>query len=85
MPRENGKLEAVGPEPSSSGEETSDAVMMEKRDQTPPQDDAKVPYHISTGVAAARAWCWPSVRVGLARHCHMFRRLLSSWRVNGWL
>nr|XP_048307486.1 protein FAM13C isoform X2 [Myodes glareolus] len=42
VPRENGKLEAVGPEPSSSGEETSDAVVMEKRDQTPPQDDAKV-------------------------------------------
>ncbi|CAO2608369.1 Protein FAM13C, partial [Lemmus lemmus] len=41
-PRENGKLEAVGPEPSSSGEEASDAVVMEKRDQTPPQDDVKV-------------------------------------------
>ncbi|CAO2626318.1 Protein FAM13C [Lemmus lemmus] len=35
-PRENGKLEAMGPEPSSSGEEASDAVVMEKRDQTPP-------------------------------------------------
>ncbi|ERE92782.1 protein FAM13C-like protein [Cricetulus griseus] len=42
VPRENGKLEAVGPEPSSSGEETSDAVMMEKRDQIAPQDDVKV-------------------------------------------
>lgn len=42
VPRENGKLEAVGPEPSSSGEETSDAVVMEKRDQTPSQDDVKV-------------------------------------------
>ncbi|XP_006979108.2 protein FAM13C isoform X1 [Peromyscus maniculatus bairdii] len=41
-PRENGKLEAVGPEPSSSGEETSDAVMMERREQVPPQDDVKV-------------------------------------------
>ncbi|OBS83665.1 hypothetical protein A6R68_22337 [Neotoma lepida] len=36
VPRENGKLEAVGPEPSSSGEETSDAVMMERREQVPP-------------------------------------------------
>ncbi|XP_041511605.1 protein FAM13C isoform X3 [Microtus oregoni] len=42
VPRENGKLEAVGPEPSSSGEETSDAAVMEKRDQTPLQDDVKV-------------------------------------------
>ncbi|XP_055454901.1 protein FAM13C isoform X1 [Psammomys obesus] len=42
VPRENGKLEAVGPEPSSSGEETSDAVMLEKREQIPPQDDVKV-------------------------------------------
>ena len=42
MPRENDKLEALGPEPSSSGEETSDAVVMEKRDQTPSQDDVKV-------------------------------------------
>ncbi|XP_036023147.1 protein FAM13C isoform X4 [Onychomys torridus] len=41
-PRENGKLEAVGPEPSSSGEETLDAVMMERREQVPPQDDVKV-------------------------------------------
>ncbi|KAL1771641.1 hypothetical protein HispidOSU_019851 [Sigmodon hispidus] len=42
VPRENGKLEAVGPEPSSSGEETSDAVMMERREEGPPQDDVKV-------------------------------------------
>ncbi|XP_005070841.1 protein FAM13C isoform X2 [Mesocricetus auratus] len=42
VPRENGKLEAVGPEPSSSGEETSDAVLMEKRDQIPPRDDMKI-------------------------------------------
>ncbi|CAH6789797.1 Fam13c [Phodopus roborovskii] len=42
VPRENGKLEAVGPEPSSFGEETSDAVMMERRDQIPSQDDVKV-------------------------------------------
>ncbi|XP_051009159.1 protein FAM13C isoform X3 [Acomys russatus] len=42
VPRENGKLEAVGPEPSSSGEETSDAVMLEKREQIPPEDDVKV-------------------------------------------
>lgn len=40
-PRENGKSEAVGPEPGSSGEETSDAVMLEKREQIPPQDDVK--------------------------------------------
>uniref|UniRef100_A0A8C8UCW6 FAM13A-like domain-containing protein n=1 Tax=Peromyscus maniculatus bairdii TaxID=230844 RepID=A0A8C8UCW6_PERMB len=41
-PREKGKVEAVGPEPSSSGEETSDAVMMERREQVPRQDDVKV-------------------------------------------
>ncbi|EDL31974.1 RIKEN cDNA 1200015N20, isoform CRA_e, partial [Mus musculus] len=41
VPRENGKSEAVGPEPGSSGEETSDAVVPEKREQTPPQDDGK--------------------------------------------
>ncbi|GAB1295209.1 Protein FAM13C [Apodemus speciosus] len=38
VPRENGKSEAVGPEPSSCGEETADAVMLE----IPPQDDVKV-------------------------------------------
>ncbi|KAK7803717.1 hypothetical protein U0070_011885 [Myodes glareolus] len=42
VPRENGKLEALGLEPSSPGEETSDAVVMEKRDQTPSQSDVKV-------------------------------------------
>ncbi|XP_031202456.1 protein FAM13C isoform X2 [Mastomys coucha] len=42
VPRENGKLEAVGPEPSSSGEETSDTVMLEKGEQIQPQDDGKV-------------------------------------------
>ncbi|XP_008839664.1 protein FAM13C isoform X1 [Nannospalax galili] len=40
-PRENGRPEAAGPEPSSSGEETSDAVLMEKKEQLP-QEDAKV-------------------------------------------
>ncbi|KAM9197736.1 protein FAM13C isoform 2-T2 [Dugong dugon] len=45
VPRENGKPEAAGPEPSSSGEETPDAVLKclkEKREQLPPQEDAKV-------------------------------------------
>ncbi|XP_023595136.1 protein FAM13C isoform X2 [Trichechus manatus latirostris] len=45
VPRENGKPEAAGPEPSSSGEETPDAVLKclkEKREQLPPQEDTKV-------------------------------------------
>ncbi|KAF6317167.1 family with sequence similarity 13 member C [Rhinolophus ferrumequinum] len=45
VPRENGKPEAVGPEPSSSGEETPDAVLTclkEKREQLPSQEDSKV-------------------------------------------
>ncbi|KAJ8780272.1 hypothetical protein J1605_011770 [Eschrichtius robustus] len=44
VPRENGKLEAVGPEPGSSGEETPDAVLTcvkEKREQLPSQDVSK--------------------------------------------
>lgn len=50
--RENGKPEAVGPEPCSSGEETPDAVLTclkEKREQLPAQEDSKVPYHICLG------------------------------------
>ncbi|XP_048074901.1 protein FAM13C isoform X12 [Ursus arctos] len=45
VPRENGKLEAVGPEPCSSGEETPDAVLTclkEKREQLSAQEDSKV-------------------------------------------
>ncbi|KAM5322966.1 protein FAM13C isoform 2-T2 [Glossophaga mutica] len=45
VPRENMKPEAVGPEPSSSGEETPDAVwtcLKEKREQLPSQEDSKV-------------------------------------------
>ncbi|XP_019493946.1 PREDICTED: protein FAM13C isoform X2 [Hipposideros armiger] len=45
VPRENGKPEAGGPEPSSSGEETPDAVLTclkEKREQLPCQEDSKV-------------------------------------------
>lgn len=52
VPRENGKPEAVGPEPCSSGEETPDAVLTclkEKREQLPAQEDSKVPHHILTG------------------------------------
>nr|XP_023499271.1 protein FAM13C isoform X4 [Equus caballus] len=44
VPRENGKPEAVGPEPISSGEETPDAVLTclkEKREQLPSQEDSK--------------------------------------------
>ncbi|XP_049711532.1 protein FAM13C isoform X4 [Elephas maximus indicus] len=44
VPRDNGKPEAAGPEPNSSGEETPDAVLKclkEKREQLPPQEDAK--------------------------------------------
>ncbi|EPY83050.1 hypothetical protein CB1_000599002 [Camelus ferus] len=44
VPRENGKPEAAGPEPSSSGEETPDAVLTclkEKREQLPSQEDSK--------------------------------------------
>ncbi|XP_011360503.1 protein FAM13C isoform X2 [Pteropus vampyrus] len=43
-PRDDGKPEAVGPEPSSSGEETPDAVtcLKEKREQLPSQEDSKV-------------------------------------------
>ncbi|XP_006147124.1 protein FAM13C isoform X2 [Tupaia chinensis] len=45
IPRENRKPEAAGPEPSSSGEETADAMLTslkEKREQLPPQEDSKV-------------------------------------------
>ncbi|KAG8523047.1 Protein FAM13C, partial [Galemys pyrenaicus] len=44
VPRENGKPEAVGPEPNSSGEETADVVLtcMKKREQLPCQEDSKV-------------------------------------------
>ncbi|KAM5139489.1 protein FAM13C isoform 3-T3 [Callospermophilus lateralis] len=45
VPRENGKPEAAGPEPSSSGEETLDAVLTclkEKRENLPLQEDFKV-------------------------------------------
>uniref|UniRef100_G1M7A4 Family with sequence similarity 13 member C n=1 Tax=Ailuropoda melanoleuca TaxID=9646 RepID=G1M7A4_AILME len=45
VPRENGKPEAVGPEPCSSGEETPDAVptcLREKREQLSAQEDSKV-------------------------------------------
>ncbi|XP_071466836.1 protein FAM13C isoform X5 [Marmota flaviventris] len=45
VPRENGKPEAAGPEPSSSGEETLDAVLTclkEKREHLPLQEDFKV-------------------------------------------
>ncbi|XP_023600139.1 protein FAM13C isoform X2 [Myotis lucifugus] len=43
VPRE-GRPEAVGPEPSSSGEETPDAVLtcLEKREQLPSEEDSKV-------------------------------------------
>ncbi|XP_003473605.1 protein FAM13C isoform X1 [Cavia porcellus] len=45
VPRENGKPEATGPEPSSSGEETSDTVLTclkEKRELFPAQEDSKI-------------------------------------------
>nr|XP_060497078.1 protein FAM13C [Panthera onca] len=45
VPRENGKPEAVGPEPSSSGEDTPDPVLTclkEKTEQLPAQEDSKV-------------------------------------------
>lgn len=50
VPRE-GKPEAVGPEPGSSGEETPDAALtcLEKREQLPSQEDSKVPHHSSIG------------------------------------
>nr|XP_008268332.2 protein FAM13C isoform X1 [Oryctolagus cuniculus] len=47
VPREHGKPEAAGPEPSFSGEETTDAVwtcLKEKRQQLPPQEDSK--FHV---------------------------------------
>uniref|UniRef100_A0A8C5K4X5 Family with sequence similarity 13, member C n=1 Tax=Jaculus jaculus TaxID=51337 RepID=A0A8C5K4X5_JACJA len=40
-PRGNGKPGAAGPEPSSSREETSEAGLMEKSEQLPPQEEAK--------------------------------------------
>lgn len=52
VPRENGKPEAVGPEPGSSGEETPDAVLTcvkEKREQLPSQEVSKVPRQPSQG------------------------------------
>ncbi|XP_058527451.1 protein FAM13C isoform X3 [Ochotona princeps] len=45
VPREPGRPEAAGPEPSSSGEETSDAMLTclkEKRHQLPLQEESKV-------------------------------------------
>ncbi|XP_042552360.1 protein FAM13C isoform X2 [Dipodomys spectabilis] len=45
VPMENGKPEAAGPEPSSSGEEISDTTLTslkEKREQLPSQEDSKV-------------------------------------------
>lgn len=50
VPRE-GKPEAVGPEPSSSGEETPDAVLacLEKREQLPFEEDSKVSRYIFMG------------------------------------
>lgn len=50
VPRE-GKPEAVGPEPSSSGEETPDAVLtcLDKRQQLPFEEDSKVPLHFFLG------------------------------------
>ncbi|XP_040831994.1 protein FAM13C isoform X3 [Ochotona curzoniae] len=45
VPREPGRLEAAGPEPSCSGEETSDAMLTclkEKRQQLPLQEESKV-------------------------------------------
>ncbi|XP_059946238.1 protein FAM13C isoform X2 [Mesoplodon densirostris] len=45
VPRENGKPEAVGPEPGSSGDETPDAVLTcvkETREQLPSQEVSKV-------------------------------------------
>lgn len=41
----------MGPEPSSSGEETPDAVLtcLEKREQLPSEEDSKVPRHIFMG------------------------------------
>ncbi|XP_036918635.1 protein FAM13C isoform X1 [Sturnira hondurensis] len=45
VPRESVKPEAMGPEPSSSGEETPDAVwtcLKEKREPLPSQEDSKV-------------------------------------------
>ncbi|XP_004680933.2 PREDICTED: protein FAM13C isoform X2 [Condylura cristata] len=44
VPREKEKPEAVGPEPNSSGEETSDAVLtcVKKREQLSCQEDSKV-------------------------------------------
>lgn len=74
----------MGPEPSSSGEETSDAVMLEKREQILPHDDVKVPHCLSMGWQG-HAFGHLSVHfvtrvlsLGL-RHFD----LLSSWWVNG--
>ncbi|XP_008066789.2 protein FAM13C isoform X2 [Carlito syrichta] len=45
IPTENGKSEAAGPEPSSSGEEAPDVAvtcLKEKKEQLPAQEDSKV-------------------------------------------
>lgn len=51
VPRENGKPDAMGPEPSSSGEEMPDAVLTslkDKGEKLPSQEESKVPHHIES-------------------------------------
>lgn len=58
-PRENGKPEAGGPEPSSSGEETPEAVLtcLKKREQLPSQEDSKVTHRIPAfHTVPVRSW-----------------------------
>ena len=82
VPRENVKPEAVGPEPSSSGEETPDAVwtcLKEKREQLPLQEDSKVPHPIFTGpilhTVLVRLWCFDQF-IRALRYCiSIFGRL----------
>lgn len=76
----------MGPEPNSSGEETSDAVMLEKREQIPPEDDVKVPHTICMG-CPGRALGHLSERfatiVTSLGDCPQHSDLLSVWWVNG--
>lgn len=87
VPRENGKPEAVGPEPSSSGEETPDAVLTclkEKREQLPSQEDSKVSYHSSTGpqhsTQGQRGHGFDQFIRTLWHHINIFRRLAQKFQ-----
>lgn len=67
----------MGPEPSSSGEETPDAVLSclkEKREQLPSQEDPKVPHQPSLGPSTPHGASKTVVLTSLY-HINIFVRL----------